>query len=246
VARGDAVMLAGVLRELRSHVGLRGREWFLAPGMLAVVVVWLYLGSARAFDALVGGEPWPWARWVYYHVNTLLLLGVLPLVVMRRVFGMEPAALGVRLGDVAFGVRFLACAIVVLTPLTWLSSLDPAFQHEYPLTKLAGENLRTWVVWELVYLVYYLGWEICFRGVLLFGLRDRFGTGGALAYQTAISTLVHIGKPFGETLGAVAGGVVFGAAALRSGSILWPLLAHWWLGATMDVFAFRHAAGWWP
>lgn len=240
-------MIAGVLRELRAHVGLRdGREWFLGPGMLAVVVLWLYLGSAPAFVAVAGEEPSPWWRWVYYHVNALLLLGVLPLVVMWRAFGVRPGALGIRVGDGAFGLRFLACAVLVMTPITWLSSLEPAFQREYPLTKLAGENLRTWVVWELVYLLYYVGWEVCFRGVLLFGLRDRFGAGGAIAYQTAISTLVHIGKPFGETLGAIPGGILFGAAALRSGSILWPLLAHWWLGATMDLFAYRHGAGMWP
>ena len=84
---------------------------------------------------------------------------------------------------------------------------------------------------------------IAVLGSLLFGLRERLGTGGALLFQTAISTLVHIGKPVGELVGAAPAGFLFGAAALRTRSVLWPLLLHWYLGALMDVESVRRAHG---
>ncbi len=235
-----------VLADLRDELRVLGaREWFLTLGTLCLVVLWLYVGSPAFFTRTWGtAAPWAdWTRFLYYHVNGLVLLGLVPLGVMRWGFGVSPAALGIQLGDWRWGVRALAAGMVLVTPVVWMSSFDPAFQQEYPLTKLAGRSAGTWVLWELTYLLYYVGWEVYFRGTLLFGLRGAFGTGGALAFQTAVSTLVHIGKPLGETLGAVPGGFLFGALALRSRSILWPLALHWYLGALMDVLAFRHAAG---
>jgi membrane protease YdiL (CAAX protease family) len=241
--------MTALWRDLRAElVEMDARTWFLALGTLILVVLWLYLGSPAFFvrtwgEAFAGQPLLDWYRFLYYHLAGLVLLGVVPLAVMWRAFAVPPAALGIRIGDAAWGLRFVLLGVVLVTPVIYLSSLDPAFQREYPLTKLAGRSPATWVLWELTYLLYYLGWETYFRGTLLFGLRARFGTGGALAFQTAISTLVHIGKPLGETLGAAPAGFLFGAAALRTGSVLWPLLLHWYLGALMDVLAFRHGAG---
>jgi membrane protease YdiL (CAAX protease family) len=242
------------LREL--YEGLSGplkgsfgaREWFLGLGTLVVVCLWLSFGSAeffaKTFGARFAGDPYlDWYQYLYYHVNAFLLLAVLPVAVLRFGFGMPLSELGIQLGDWRWGLRFLAVGVLVATPLVYVSSLDPEFQAEYPLTKLAGQSFGTWVLWELTYLVYYLGWETYFRGALLFGLRERVGEGGALLYQTAISTLVHIGKPVGELVGAAPAGLIFGAAALRSRSLLWPLLLHVYLGALMDVCAYYNAAG---
>jgi membrane protease YdiL (CAAX protease family) len=241
--------MKGLVGDLRAELrDFRGREWFLALGTLLLVVLWLYLGSPAFFvrtwgTALRDAPLLDWYRFLYYHVNALVLLGIVPLAVMRGGFGVRPAALGIRVGDARWGLRFVLVGMVVVTPVIYASSFDPAFQREYPLTKLAGQSVTTWVLWELTYLLYYLGWEAYFRGTLLFGLRERLGAAGALAFQTAISTLVHLGKPLGETLGAAPAGFLLGAAALRSGSVLWPLLLHWYLGALMDVLSFRHAAG---
>jgi uncharacterized protein len=241
--------VVGALRAALRDLG--GREWFLCLGTLVLVVLWLYVGSpaffVRTWGQALADDPYlDWYRFLYYHVNALVLLGMVPLAVLRWGFGLPPAALGIRTGDARLGVRLVLFGALLVTPVVYASSFDPAFQREYPLTKLAGESAGSWVLWELTYLLYYVGWEAYFRGALLFGLRDRFGAGGALAFETAISTLVHIGKPLGETLGAAPAGFLFGAAALATGSSLWPLLLHWYLGALMDVFAFRHAAGLWP
>lgn len=220
-----------------------GREWFLGLGTLIVVCLWLSFGSPAFFmktwGASFAGDPYvDWYQYLYYHLNALLLLGVLPVVVLRFGFGMKLSEMGICLGDWRFGLKFLAVAIPLSAPVLYLSSLDPAFQREYPLTKLAGQTAGTWVLWELTYLLYYIGWEVYFRGALLFGLEERIGAGGALLFQTAISTLVHIGKPVGELVGAAPGGLLIGALALRTRSVLWPLLFHWYMGATMDVLAF--------
>ena len=69
-----------------------------------------------------------------------------------------------------------------------------------------------------------------------FGLRDRLGDWNAILVQTLASSLLHVGKPFGETVGAVLGGLVWGVVAFRSRSLLVPLLTHWLLGLSLDLF----------
>lgn len=240
-------LVGEVLGDLRGELrDLSGVEWFLGLGTLCVVAAWLSFGSPAFFmktfgPALVGHPYLDWLQYLYYHVNALLLLGVFPLAVLRGVWKIPLRDLGIAVGDWRFGVKFLAVGIAVGTPIVYASSFDPAFQAEYPLTKLAGQSAATWVLWELTYLLYYLGWEAYFRGSLLFGLEPKAGRSGALLFQTAISTLVHIGKPVGELIGAAPAGFLFGAAALRTRSVLWPLLLHAYLGALMDVCAFLNA-----
>jgi membrane protease YdiL (CAAX protease family) len=236
-------VVGGLREELRPA---DKKTWFLVVGTLLVVSFWLYFGSARYFREHLGArfatDPWAdWYPYLYYHVAALLLIGVLPLAVLRFGFGMKLADLGIQLGDWRFGVKAVAVLCVLMTPLLYVNSFDAGFRAEYPLTKLAGLSVGTWILWELTYLVYYIGWECYFRGSLLFGLRERFGTAGAMAFQTAISCLVHIGKPFGEITASAPAGFLFAAIALRTRSIVWPLLFHWYLGALTDVFCYYGA-----
>ena len=144
--------------------------------------------------------------------------------------------LGLRIGDARAGL----VAVAVLFPIVALSLLPtsrmPDFRAEYPLYHAAGQSLGVFIVYELCYAVYYFGWEFFFRGFMLFGLAGAVGAANAVLIQTIPSTLAHIGKPTPEVLAAVAAGLVFGAVALRTRSVLYVFLLHYLIGVTLDVF----------
>jgi uncharacterized protein len=239
-------VLREIVGDLRDELRVAdARAWFLAVGTLCLAVVWLYFGSARFFrehfGARFASDPWAdWYPYLYYHVAALVLIGLIPLAGLRFGFGVRLRDVGLTLGDWRFGLKAVGILVVLVTPILIVNSYDAAFQREYPLTKLAGLSLGTWVLWELTYLIYYVAWECYFRGTLLFGLAPRFGVAGALGFQTAVSCLVHIGKPFGEIFAAAPAGFLFGALALRTRSVLWPLLFHFYLGAVTDVLCYVH------
>jgi membrane protease YdiL (CAAX protease family) len=185
---------------------------------------------------------WDWYARLWEFGVMFLLWAALPALAAWRLLGRTPRADGVRLGDARFGWRACLVAAPLLVPIVWLSAADPQFQAEYPLTKLAGLSAGTFVAWQACRVVYYAAWEYFFRGFLLFPLEERFGAFAAIAIQTVPSTIIHIGKPEGEMLGALVAGVLFGALAVRTRSVLWPFLLHWWTGALMDGFALWHAA----
>ncbi len=161
----------------------------------------------------------------------------------RRAERRPLADLGLTLGDWRFGLRVTLVLMVLLPPLLWINAGSPAFQAEYPLAELAGLSWKHFLAWQLCYAVYYFSWEFFFRGFWQLGMRKRVGLWGAMAMQASISTLLHIGKPEGETMAAVFAALGFGLVALRCRSFLYLFALHWYVGAMTDLFCILRTAG---
>lgn len=168
---------------------------------------------------------------------TFLGFGVLPALVVKFGFGEKLADYGVRLGDwrtglTAVGLLFPVIFCVLLLP----GSREAQLRAFYPLDRAIGDSVGAFLGFEgLRALLYYSGWEFFYRGFWLIGLRKRLGDAPALGIQVVASCLWHIGMPLGEILAAIPGGLLFGLLALRTGSLLWPLLLHALIGAGTDL-----------
>lgn len=172
----------------------------------------------------------------YTFACSFLLLGLIPLFIIKFVFKEQYSSYGLQLGDWRFGLK----AFLVLAPIfilsTFPSSRMPQFLAEYPLFKGAGSSAVTFITHASSYLVFYIGWEIYFRGFMQFGLRDKFGDWNSILIQTLASCLLHIGKPDGEIYSSILGAIIWGIIAFRARSILFIILLHWLLGVSLDFF----------
>ena len=161
---------------------------------------------------------------------------MVPSLVIKLAFRQELHEFGLRLGDTRYGFRIVVIAFPLLLLVAYVGSLDSAIQAEYPLAKSAMQHLLSFLLVELFYLVYYLGWEFLFRGFVLFGLEERYGALLAILVQMIPSAFVLIGKPGSESFAAIVAGLVYGYVAVRTRSILYPLLLHAIVGIGTDVF----------
>ncbi len=119
----------------------------------------------------------------------------------------------------------------------WIGSRDPAMQKMYPFAKAACDGPGRLAGYELAYFgLYYLPWESAFRGALFLPLIPAIGLVPALAIQTSISTLLHIGHPGSEVLAAAGAGLAFGLLASVTGSFFYPLVLHATTGIATDTF----------
>ena len=237
-----AYTLKDVSRELfRPLKGINGQTWFIFAGTMVLMLIWQVMHRADFYSTTMGkgldASSLLYGRYLWYHLSGFVLLIIVPLTILKFFYKCDLKTLGFQFGDTRFGLRVLAIAFVIITPITLLAGFDPAMQAEYPLVKGLHSSLPSFIFYELTYCVYFLTWEPFLHGILLFGLKDKIGTLGALFYVTAICCLLHFGKPPGELFGSFFMNFLFGLIALRTKSVLWPLIIHMFMGVLMDISA---------
>jgi membrane protease YdiL (CAAX protease family) len=135
----------------------------------------------------------------------------------------------------------LACVVVV--------SFDPEFQRYYPFYRQSHRSFIELIAWELLYAAQFFSLEFFFRGFWLEGTRRALGSQAIFAMVVPY-VMIHFGKPFPETLGAIIAGVVLGTLAMRTGSIWSGFLIHVSVAVSMDVAALLQTTGlpkvFWP
>jgi hypothetical protein len=214
-------------------------------------VAFLLLSSVLNIRTLLRGAVHDYAPVMTYFAGFFVLMFLFPMTLVLvegpRV-GMYPWTLGLRLGDWPKGLAFVVISAPLLAVGLFLGSRDPALQKQYPFSKEALAGPGRFVIYEASYVVfYYLSWEFAFRGVVLFGLlaflpKTIPGVAVAILVQTFLSTIYHIGHPNSEVFGAFILGLVAGAAAVVTGSILYGLFAHAVSGVLNDYWAYRRLA----
>jgi membrane protease YdiL (CAAX protease family) len=210
----------------------------LAYLCLAYAIVLVFFHPLRR--RLVGED---FKAYLLYFAAFFFFFSLLPCLLFVFVRGESPASLqtiGLGPGNLGRGLALAAVGIPVAIFAGRVGSRDPAIRNFYPFSKQALRSVRRFVVFELAYiLLYYTSWEFLYRGILFFPLIPAIGLVPALAVQTLLSTLYHIGHPPSEILAAVGAGIVFGLIAFWTGSFFYNVLIHAAVGVSTDTFLFQ-------
>jgi uncharacterized protein len=216
-----------------------GPEWLLA-GATGLLVVFHYAARADTVGVLGQGRPWsaltrPPLGPETHFAAAALLLGVCP-VLLARCWGMRPADLGLGPGRVRRGLTWLGVGLPLAVLAGYIGARSPAVRAVYPLDGALNPAAGFFVPHALWQFLYFGAWEVLFRGVLLFGLRNRIGAGPANLVQTALSVVAHFGRPLDEAMSALPAGLLFGWVDLRIGSVWYIAVVHWVVGVSLDWF----------
>ena len=152
--------------------------------------------------------------------------------------------LGFQPGNFKLGLILILISIPIVAAMAYKSSNDPKLKRYYPFSKNACRSLKTFVVYEISYLLlYYIAWEFTFRGFFLFSIAEMMGYSKsgiliAILIQAIISTVYHLGHPDLEILTTLVGSIIFGIVAYATKSFLYPLFIHALLGILNDTFLY--------
>jgi membrane protease YdiL (CAAX protease family) len=159
-------------------------------------------------------------------LSSLVFYCLIPLGIVLLVFREDPRGYGLSLGDWRKGVLFSAVGIVLMAVvIAGLAQLDE-FRQYYARDFFVGVQPHEILGFALRQGIYMFSWEFIFRGFMLFGLKERFGS-LALWIQAIPFAIMHLGKPELETLSTIFGGAAFGYIDLHSRSVLPSVVIHW-------------------
>jgi membrane protease YdiL (CAAX protease family) len=140
-------------------------------------------------------------------------------------------------GDVPAGLLpTVVCSAVAVVAL-WFGTRDTQLQATYPWAGAwAGASLINLLLWSLLRLAYYSAFEFFYRGFLLETIREHHGLVMAVWLQAGFSFLIHLGTPTAEVIAALPAGFLFATLGLRGRSLAYPILFHWVIGMSTDIF----------
>jgi hypothetical protein len=139
---------------------------------------------------------------------------VIPAGVLLVFFRRRPRDIGMGRGDMRLALGLAAAYLPLVAVGTWVLSADPAFQSEYPHLKSAASDWGDFLIYEALFLFYWIGWEYLWRGFVLFGTARAFGY-TAIFVQMVPFAILHLDKPPAEAALSIAGGLALGALVWR-------------------------------
>ena len=133
---------------------------------------------------------------------------------------------------------YILCLAVVI-PAVLIVSHQPDFGNYYPFYKKASRSWWDLAAWEVMYFAQFFGLEVFFRGFWLNALRRNLGSGAIFAMIVPYC-MIHYGKPYQETCGAVVAGIALGSVSMRTKSIYSGFLVHVTVALLMDYMALSN------
>jgi membrane protease YdiL (CAAX protease family) len=169
-----------------------------------------------------------------------IALGVPSVWIALCVLPPYPNRLGVNLNHAGVSIVVAVISWIVLTTTFWLFlRFWPAFYKGYPEIDIRPWTFGLMALNSASWIVYLIPFEFLFRGFLLFPLASLYGGAVAMLVSTGIYSIFHLVREPQEQLSTIFAGVLFGGLALGTGSILAPILIHWFMAPAVEIFALR-------
>jgi membrane protease YdiL (CAAX protease family) len=230
------------------------KQWFRnkAEVQIALVIVFVclmltfreYWGSGEQLSNFVFGflsaknQPEHFHRILSWAGGCAFFYFLLPYTFSRLILSQSPAQTGLLLKVPSRHYQIYLKMLMVVLPLVVIASFNSHFQATYPFYYFPKDDfpVQRFIIWEIFYLLQFIGIEYFFRGFILFNCKSVFKE-----YAVYISVIpycmIHFGKPMPETIGAIVAGIFLGKMALRSGSILPGIALHYLVAISMDLLS---------
>ncbi len=221
---------------------------FVAIAVLGILSV--QLGSKRFFVeqwyGALGGDPlFELYQYLYWFSSEFVIYFILPVLLIVLVHRRPLRSFGLGAGDWRFGLKVSAIFYLLMLPILWVVSDLQMFQQVYPHAASVRNDWSLLLIYEAVFLLYFIGWEFVWRGYVVFGLAPHTGAAVAVFVQMIPFVILHYGKPLPETIGSIVAAIALGALSLRARSFWYAVLIHWSVMLTIDLLAtlrFRSGA----
>lgn len=179
---------------------------------------------------------------IFLKYTGFLLLGVLPVSLFISSFpDYDLGSLGMAYNPRTF-YRSLEWIFVLGTPIVFVMRF--ACRRKNCFEVYPQIRVHEWDTWLMIrystaWMIYMCGYEIMFRGLLLFPLADRLGVWPAIAINTLFYVGSHIPKGSTETFAALFFGPLLCVITLQTGTVWAAVCIHSILAVSNSMMALK-------
>lgn len=177
---------------------------------------------------------------VIRRILGFLLFGIIPLMIaFATELNLSFTSLAANDLLLFFGI------LVVFTPIIFMATNKIAKSKEHQ--QRYGETLSHFATPALfnfnsfLWILYLIGYEFLFRGVLLFGCAEAWGVVVATVINVVLYAIVHIPRGKFEVLGAIPLGVLFCVITFATNTFWTVVILHCLIAISHDINCIKHS-----
>lgn len=129
------------------------------------------------------------------------------------------------------------CTIIIFT--NYKITQKQSHYKNYPEIKIANWKTKHHVINALFWMIYLFGYELLFRGILLYSFLFAWDANVAIFISVLIYALAHIHKGRFETIGSVPLGILFCIITFWTQSFITVFILHCTIAISNDIFCIR-------
>ena len=215
-------------------------------GLIGFIIFWFTQKSIKVKQKFLNkhGADQGYAKFIMFtRYLGGFSMGVLPAVAFLIAFpdtSLSQLGLGLYKETLLATILWTVGLSAVLIPLVSFNARKPKNLINYPQirarewnSKMVRGNLAVWVV-------YLLGYEFLFRGVLLFPLVEEIGLWPAIAVNICMYSGTHIPHGREVTIGTIPLSIVFCLLSVQTGTIWIAFFVHIAIAWTNTLTALKH------
>jgi membrane protease YdiL (CAAX protease family) len=174
---------------------------------------------------------------VFFRMGGFCLFGITSAVIFKS-YDVEFDFLFVQ-SQYMLEIGLWSCFLTLFFILVAYINVKNSKQSHYPQFKIDNWTVSYKLLTYFSWILYLLGYEFMFRGILLFGIVEEVGYYPAIIFNVALYAFVHIPKGKKEVLGCLMLGPILCVLALKTNCILIPIIVHNALCLSNEYFSIR-------
>ena len=182
-------------------------------------------------------------EFISYKLTGIIFTGIIPFLIFVLILRVPPSGTGLIVGR-TFHFWYLLIILIIVTALgSFKMSQTVKVQQITPELKIKNWYPRHVILSVSAWLLYILGYEFLFRGVLWFLCSDAFGFWTALIINLLLYSLVHLPQGKLVALGTIPVGIILCFLSWLTESFIPAFMIHSFIAVLTDLFSLYHNPG---
>jgi len=198
-------------------------------------------GSIHKQFAAKYGEEKTFVYWfLFQKIAGFIFLGLIPGIVAILVLKTNLAYYGVSMENINESLLWILGFTVLIILMNMYAAKKPDSLKMYPQIRLKEWTMNTAILSSLGWILYLVGYEFMFRGLLLFTFIPVMGVWPAILLNVTFYVLVHVPKGLKESIGSIPLGIILCILTIKTGTIWIALFVHISLALSNQFFSLKY------